>query len=63
MSNALYQGEVVDIVKNTKGAPETAAMWLHGGFLMIIKLTTADKSQAISGELKDMLASVQWRNG
>jgi hypothetical protein len=29
---------------------------------MIIKLTTPDQKQNIDGELKDLLASVQWRD-
>jgi hypothetical protein len=61
LSNKLYRGEIVDIAKKTSGSPEEDALWLHGSFLMVIKLTTADKNQAIDTELKDMLASVQWR--
>lgn len=61
LSNAYYHGEAVDIARSTKGSPETAGMWLHGSFLMVVKLTTPDTSQNIDGELKDLLSSVQWR--
>mgnify|MGYP000111889622 CR=1 FL=1 len=60
-SNKYYHGEAIVIVKNIKGPPETAGLWLHGSFLMIIKITTPDKQQAIDTELKDILSSVQWR--
>lgn len=60
-SNKYYHGEAIVIVKNTKGPPETAGMWLHRSFLMIVKITTPDKQQAIDTELKDILSSVQWR--
>lgn len=60
-SNKYYHGEAIVIIKNIKGPPETAGLWLHGSFLMIIKITTPDKQQAIDTELKDILSSVQWR--
>lgn len=61
LSNNLYQGELVDIAKSKTGKPEAVGMWLHGSFLMTVKITTPDKDQDIDGELKDLLASVQWR--
>ncbi|MBX4201412.1 hypothetical protein KW803_00750 [Candidatus Saccharibacteria bacterium] len=62
MSNRLYGGEIVDIAKSKKGQPpETIALWLHNGFLLTVKLTTADVQQKIDGELNDVLSSVQWR--
>lgn len=61
LSNKLYQGEIVDLARNTSGQPEAAGLWLHGSYLMIVKLTTADKDQQIDNELKDLLSSVQWR--
>lgn len=61
LSNGLYRGEIVDVAKSLKGPPETAGLWLHGGFLMIVKLTTPDQTQNINSELKDLLSSVQWR--
>jgi hypothetical protein len=62
LTNKYYHGEAIDIARSVKGPPETAGMWLHGSFLMIIKLTTPDQKQNIDGELKDLLASVQWRD-
>jgi hypothetical protein len=61
ISNKLYKGEIVDLAKKTTGSPEQDALWLHNGFVMVIKITSPDRSQDISTELKDMLASVQWR--
>jgi hypothetical protein len=61
LSNKFYHSEAVDIARNKKGMPETTAMWLHGSFLMIIKLTTPSLHQDIDSELTDILASVQWR--
>jgi hypothetical protein len=63
LSNKYYHGEAIDIARSVKGVPpETTGMWLHGSWLMVVKLTTADPHQNIDGELKDLLASVQWRD-
>ncbi|MBX4197498.1 hypothetical protein KW801_03005 [Candidatus Saccharibacteria bacterium] len=62
LSNKFYHGEAIDIARSTKSSPETTGMWLHDSFLMIVKITTPDKSQNIDGELKDILTSVQWRD-
>jgi len=63
LSNKYYHGEAVDIARSTKSvSPETTAIWLHDGYLMTIKITTADTQQDIDSELKDVLSSVQWRN-
>jgi hypothetical protein len=61
MSNEFYHGEAINVARNLKGSPEAASIWLHDGFLLIIKITTPDSQQSIDGELKDMLSSVQWR--
>jgi hypothetical protein len=61
LSAKYYHGEAIDIARSTKGAPETAGLWLHGSWLMIVRVTTADPHQNIDGELKDLLSSVQWR--
>jgi hypothetical protein len=60
LSNKYYHGEAIDIARSTTGPPETAGMWLHGSYLMIVKITTPDNKQNIDGELKDLLSSVQW---
>lgn len=62
MSNKFYRGEAVDIARSIKGQPETTAMWLHNGFIMVAKITTADAKQNINTELMDLLSSVQWRD-
>jgi hypothetical protein len=61
LSNKVYQGEIVDIATSLNGQPEATALWLHGSYLMLIKLTTADKDQSITSELNDLLSSLQWR--
>jgi len=63
LSNKYYHGEAIDIARSKSGAPEAAGLWLHDSYLMVVKITTADKDQDIDTELKDILSSVQWRQG
>ena len=62
LSAKYYHGEAIDTARSqTSVPPETAGLWLHGSWLMIVKITTADPHQDIDTELKNILTSVQWR--
>lgn len=61
LSAKYYHGEAIDIARSQGNTPpETAGLWLHGSWLMIVKVTTADRHQDIDTELKNVLTSVQW---
>jgi len=63
LGSKYYHGEAIDTARSLPGAaPEAAGLWLHGSWLMIVKITTPDTHQNIDQELKDLLSSVQWRD-
>lgn len=62
-TNQYYHGEAIVIASGTKPPSESAALWLHNGFILTIKLSSATASQAtLEQQLKDMLASVQFQD-
>jgi hypothetical protein len=63
LDSKYYHGEAIDTARSQAGTPpEAAGLWLHGSWLMIVKITTDDPHQNIDAELKDLLSSVQWRD-
>jgi hypothetical protein len=60
MSNKFYGSETVDLAFNGKGKEE-AALWLHGKYLLAIKMKDDLSEAGLKKQMNDMLASVVWR--
>lgn len=60
LSSAYYHGELVDIASRTSGGNERIALWMHNNYLLVIKISSPDKSLDIDKQLKTILSSQQW---
>lgn len=62
LSNKYYHGEAVDLASSTVKPAEAAGMWLHNGFVITVKVASANLSQrAVDQRLKDLLTSIQFQ--
>jgi hypothetical protein len=52
------RGEVVDIATKNKDLPERDALWVHGKYLLILKLKGNDKS-TLDTQFNTILKSTQ----
>ena len=57
--NKYYGGELVSLAIRNSGAVERNAMWVHGDYLLIVKMTGADKDDT-EADVETILKSVQW---
>jgi hypothetical protein len=60
MFNKYYHGEAIDIAAKTTGGTDQIALWLHGKYLLAVKVHKKANQAQLDSELKDILTSVQW---
>jgi len=59
LSSKYMGGELVDVASRNSGTIERGGMWVHGNYVMIIKLKGTDKSDTDT-QFTTILKSVQW---
>jgi hypothetical protein len=59
LSQKFIRGEVIDVATRDKGVHERGAMWVHGKYLLIMKLKGADKD-TLDTQFTTILKSIQW---
>ena len=60
MFNKFYHGEAIDIAVKTTGGTDQTALWLHGKYLLAVKIHKKANQVQLDSELKDILTSIQW---
>ena len=60
LSRKFYQSEPVDLAASISGPNQRGALWEHGNYLLVIRLSSDDPKQDLATEMKDILSSVQW---
>lgn len=58
-SQKFYGAEIVDIATRQAGGEENA-LWLHGNYLLSVRLNAGLTAKALDQVVKDIISSVQW---
>lgn len=60
LSRRFFGAEIVDVAARISGN-EVNALWLHGKYILVIKLRAQLEPKDLDQRLQDMLSSVQWQ--
>jgi len=59
-SRKYHTGELVDVATRNSGSIERNALWVHGDYLLVVKLKSSEKDD-MDTNLATILNSVQWQ--